>query len=65
MPFEIIEEDMFFKIKNIKKDKVVNIRFKTKAKAVNQAMNWMRYRGEEPILIGNLVCHDKGKCCLL
>jgi len=61
MPFEIIhdEENKCYRVKNIKKDRIVKTKFKTRDKAINQAKNWMRYRGEYPIVVGELVTHNK------
>jgi len=61
MPFQIIhdEENKCYRVKNIKKDRTVKTKFKTRESAIRQAQNWMRYRGEDPIVVGDLVTHDK------
>jgi len=59
MPFEIIEEEIngkiVWRVKNVKKDKIIATKFKSRETAIRQAFNWMRYRKEFPYLEGNFV----------
>ncbi len=45
MPFKIIKKEGYYRIYKIKEDILTKPRFKTKQKAINQANNWLRYRG--------------------
>tara|TARA_R110002096_G_scaffold184437_1_gene362885 strand:+ start:1222 stop:1416 length:195 start_codon:yes stop_codon:yes gene_type:complete len=55
MPFEIIKKNNKFLLKNIKKNKIVNKKFNTKESAINSGINYMKYRGELPILKNNKI----------
>ena len=48
-------------IKKIKDDKFVKSQFNTKESAISQAKNFMKYRGEKPIVKGNKILSKKKK----
>ena len=59
MPYQVVKEKDYFKLKNITKGVFVNKKFKSKESAINMAKNWMRYRKEKPIVKGNKILNKK------
>ena len=55
MPFKIEKKNNYYKLRKVTDNKLVNVKFKSKENAINQAKNYMRYRGEIPIVKGNKV----------
>jgi hypothetical protein len=46
MPFKIIKKEGYYRIYKINENELAKPKFKTKQSAINQAKNWLRYRGE-------------------
>ncbi len=59
MPYKIVKFANHYKLYKIKEKKYAKTKFKTKQTAINQAKNWMRYRGERPFRRGNLILNRK------
>ena len=60
MPFKIIKtKDNKFRLLNIKKGIYANVFFKSFESAKNAGMNYMRYRGENPMMDGNMIIIKK------
>jgi len=58
MPFQIIYKDNFFRLQ--KPDGTfAKSKFKTKQSAINQGLNWMKYRKEKGIVKGNKIIIKK------
>jgi len=50
-----------YKLWNISKKEFVKKNFKTKESAVNAGINYMKYRKEKPVLVGNKLLNKKKK----
>tara|TARA_R110002096_G_scaffold107999_1_gene236492 strand:+ start:1060 stop:1248 length:189 start_codon:yes stop_codon:yes gene_type:complete len=61
MPFEIVKKNNKFLLKNIKKNKIVNKKFNSKETAVSAGKNYMKYRGELPVLKNNKILNKNDK----
>ena len=48
-----------FHLFNLTTKRLVNTRFKSKETAINQGMNYMRFRKEKPIVRGNKILDSK------
>jgi len=60
MPFELIHLPRGgVQLKRLKDNVIINTLFKTRQSAINAGMNFMRFRGEEPILKGNRILNKK------
>lgn len=55
MPFQVKKVGKSYKLWRISEKNYVNVKFKTKKSAINQAKNYMRYRNEKPIIVGNKI----------
>lgn len=62
MPFELVHLPKGgIQLKRIKDKTVIPIIYKTRQSALNAGMNFMRYRGEEPVVKGNRILNKKIK----
>ena len=59
MPYQIKKINGKYRLYKKSKDKYVNVQYKTRQSAINAGMNFMRYRGEIPILVGNRIVSKK------
>jgi len=59
MPFEVKKVGKSYKLWKINEKKYAKVKFKTKKTAINQAKNYMRYRKENPIVVGNKILNRK------
>ena len=55
MPFQVKKVGGSYKLWRISEKNYVKVKFKTKKSAINQAKNYMRYRNEKPIVVGNKI----------
>jgi hypothetical protein len=59
MPFQVKKVGKSYKLWKINEKKFSKVNFKSKKTAINQAKNYMRYRNETPIVVGNKILHSK------
>lgn len=63
MPYQIKKQvngnKTVYKLYNIKKKEFVKINFKSKESAVNAGIRYMKYRRENPVLVGNKLINKK------
>ena len=55
MPYEIIRSGKKFRLYNLTKKEFVNATFNSRETAINAGKNYMRYRGEKPVVKGNRI----------
>ncbi len=55
MPFEVRQRGEYWVLFKIKEGVYAKSKFRSKAAAVNQAKNWMRWRFEDPVIKGNVI----------
>tara|TARA_R110000824_G_scaffold373331_3_gene563743 strand:- start:1096 stop:1284 length:189 start_codon:yes stop_codon:yes gene_type:complete len=55
MPFKVVKKGNKYRLWKIKERKYAKASFNSKASAVSQAKNWMKYRKEKPIVKGNFI----------
>jgi hypothetical protein len=55
MPYQVKKMGDYFQLFNLSQKRLVNVKFKSKESAINQAQNWMRFRKEKPIVKGNRI----------
>ena len=61
MPFQVKKVGNSYKLWKINEKKFSKVKFKTKKSAINQAKNYMRYRNEKPIVVGNKILNFNRK----
>lgn len=65
MPYQIKKQvngnKTIYKLYNLKKKEFVKVNFKSKQSAVKAGMNYMRYRKENPVLVGNKLINKTTK----
>ena len=61
MPYKVVKKGDVYKLYKMSEKKYSKINFKTKATAINQAKNWMRYRREIPYVKGSYILNKKSK----
>ena len=59
MPYKVVDIKGKFKLWNLHKRSYATVVFNSKKAAQNQAMNWMRYRRENPVIVGNRILNIK------
>ena len=59
MPFLVKRVDEKWKLYNTMKKVYVKTSYKSKDSAIRAGMNFMRYKGEEPYLLGNRILAKK------
>ena len=59
MPFQVKKVDGGYRLWRIKSKTFAKPLFKTRESAINQGKNFMRYRGETPIVKGNKILNKK------
>lgn len=55
MPFKIEMRKNKWLLYNIQRKAYVPVQFKTKDSAIAAGMNYMKYRGEIPVVLGNMI----------
>jgi len=56
MPYKVINiGGTKYKLWNLNKRQFAPIVFNSKESALNQGVNWMRYRREQPVIVGNKI----------
>tara|TARA_R100000231_G_C5312777_1_gene160931 strand:+ start:221 stop:412 length:192 start_codon:yes stop_codon:yes gene_type:complete len=61
MPYQIKKVNGKYKLYNLKKKEFVKTNYKSKETAVKAGMNFMKYRKEKPVLVGNKLINKKDK----
>jgi hypothetical protein len=65
MPYQIKKQvngnKTVYKLYNIKKKEFVKINFKSKESAVSAGIRYMKYRKENPVLVGNKLLNKSKK----
>ncbi len=62
MPYEVIKnKNNTFQLKNLKTNKKIKVKYKSKENAINSAKNFMNYRKEKPVIRGNKILNSKKK----
>ncbi len=61
MPFQVKKIGDKYKLWKIKEKTFVKTTFNTREAALNQGKNYMRYRGETPVIRGNKIINSKKK----
>jgi hypothetical protein len=59
MPYTIKKKNDKYKLYNDKKKEFVKIDYKSKQSAINAGKQFMKYRGEKPIVKGNKIINKK------
>lgn len=55
MPYQVEKLEDKYYLRNLHTNIYAKKAFKSKETAISQAKNWMRYRGENPIVQGNRI----------
>lgn len=55
MAYKLVKAKGGYKLYKINEKKFAKTLFKSKQAAINQALNWMRYRGEKGKVVGNAI----------